>query len=164
MRPGLIPGLVATLQWQATPENSIHLAAEQQRGAVVFSTPAMINLMEHAARELLRPFLEPGEESVGVTVQVEHLAATPLGATVTAEARVTAVEGKLIDFEVTSRDAIDPIGHGTHRRAIIGVEKFANRLREKAAKLPEAAVLPIAVTPLTGELPKLSTRSSPNES
>ena len=157
MRPGLSHGLTATLQWTVTPQNSIHLAADQPRGAVVFSTPAMINLMEHAARELLLPFLEPGEESVGVTVQIEHLAATPLGATVTAEARVIAVEGKLIDFEVTARDAIDPIGRGTHRRAIIGVEKFATRLQEKAAKLPEAAVIPINVTPHTGELPKLAT-------
>ncbi len=157
MRSGLIPGLTATLQGQATPENSIHLAANQQRGAVVFSTPAMINLMEHAARDLLRPFLDVGEESVGVTVHIEHLAATPLGAIVSAEARVTAVEGKLVDFEVTARDGIDLIGRGTHRRAIIGVEKFAARLKEKATKLPEAALLPIDVPPHTGELPKLAT-------
>lgn len=157
MRPGLIPGQSATLQWQATPERTIHLAADQQRSAVVFSTPAMINLMEHTALELLRPYLEPGEESVGVTVQIEHLAATPLGATVTAEARVTAIEGKLIDFEVSARDAIDQIGRGTHRRAIIGIEKFANRLQEKAAKLAGAAVIPIDVTPHIGELPKLAT-------
>ena len=157
MRSGLLPGLTASLQWQATPERTIHLAADQQQSAVVFSTPSMINLMEHAARDLLRPYLDPGEESVGVTVQIEHLAATPLGAIVTAEARVTAVEGKLIDFEVTARDAFDTIGRGTHRRAIIGVEKFASRLREKTAKLSEAAMLPIDVTPQLGELPKLAT-------
>ncbi len=157
MRPGLTPGLTVTLQWQATPETTIHLAADQRQSAVVFSTPAMINLLEHAARELLRPFLEPGEESVGVSVQIEHLAATPLGAMVSAEARVTAVEGKLIDFEVTARDAIDPIGRGTHRRAIIGVEKFATRLREKATKLPGSAMIPINTVPHSGELPKLDT-------
>ncbi len=156
MRPGLTLGLTATLQWRVTPEHSIHLAADQRRGAVVFATPAMVNLMEHAALEVLRPFLEPGEESVGVTVQIEHLAATPLGATVTAEARVTAIDGKLIDFEVTARDALDLIGRGTHRRAIIGVEKFAARLQEKAAKLPESAMLPISVTPNTGTLPPLT--------
>ena len=143
MLPGLTPGMATTLQWRVTPEHSIHLAAHQRRGAVVFATPAMVNLMEHAALEVLRPYLEPGEESVGVTVQIEHLAATPLGATVTAEARVTAIDGKLIDFEVTARDALDLIGRGTHRRAIIGVEKFAARLKEKAAKLPESAMLPV---------------------
>lgn len=157
MRPGLTPGLTTSLQWRVTPEHSIHLAANQRRGAVVFATPAMVNLMEHAALEVLRPFLEPGEESVGVTVQIEHLAATPLGATVTAEARVTAIDGKLIDFEVSAHDALDLIGRGTHRRAIIGVEKFAARLQEKAAKLPESAVIPIHVTPNTGSLPTLST-------
>ena len=157
MRPGLIPGLVSTLQWQVTPERTIHLAADQRQSAVVFATPAMVNLMEHAALGLLRPFLDPGEESVGVTVQIEHLAATPVGATVTAEARVTAIEGKLVDFEVTARDALDLIGRGTHRRAIIGVEKFAQRLREKTAKLPESAMLPIETVPNPGELPKLAT-------
>ena len=157
MRPGLTLGLTTTLQWRVTPEHSIHLAADQRRGAVVFATPAMVNLMEHAALDVLRPFLEPGEESVGVTVQIEHLAATPLGATVTAEARVTAIDGKLIDFEVTARDALDLIGRGTHRRAIIGVEKFAARLQVKAAKLPESAMLPISVTPNTGTLPPLTT-------
>ena len=157
MRPGLTLGLSTTLQWRVTPEHSIHLAADQRRGAVVFATPAMVNLMEHAALAVLRPFLEPGEESVGVTVHIEHLAATPLGATVTAEARVTAIEGKLIDFEVTARDARDLIGRGTHRRALIGIEKFAARLQEKAAKLPESAMLPISVTPNTGSLPPLTT-------
>ena len=157
MRPGLTLGLTASLQWRVTPEHSIHLAADQRRGAVVFATPAMVNLMEHAALDVLRPFLEPGEESVGVTVQIEHLAATPLGAIVSAEARVTAIDGKLIDFEVTARDALDLIGRGTHRRAIIGVEKFAARLQEKAAKLPESAMLPISVTPNTGTLPPLTT-------
>ena len=157
MLPGLTPGMATTLQWRVTPEHSIHLAAHQRRGAVVFATPAMVNLMEHAALAVLRPFLEPGEESVGVTVQIEHLAATPLGAIVSAEARVTAIDGKLIDFEVTARDALDLIGRGTHRRAIIGVEKFAARLQEKVAKLPESAMLPISVTPNTGTLPPLTT-------
>ncbi|MFO1008023.1 MAG: enoyl-CoA hydratase-related protein [Planctomycetaceae bacterium] len=157
MRQGLIPGLTATLPRVVTPDVAIHLGADQPRGAVVFSTPSMINLMEYAARELLKPFLEPGEESVGVTVQVEHLAATPLGARVEAEARVTAVNGKLVDFEVIARDEIDVIGRGTHRRAVIGVEKFAARLNEKVAKLPETAMVPIDVTPNSGELPELET-------
>lgn len=157
MRQGLIPGLTATLSRVVTPDVTIHLGADQPLGAVVFSTPSMIYLMEYAARELLKPFLEPGEESVGVTVQVEHLAATPLGARVQAEARVTAVNGKQVDFEVTARDEIDVIGKGTHRRAVIGVEKFAARLNEKVARLPEAAMVPIDVTPNSGNLPKLET-------
>lgn len=157
MRSGLIPGMTAQLTWRVSPETTIHLAADRRDGAVVFATPSMINLMEHAARELLAPFLEDHEESVGVTVNVEHLAATPLGASVTAKARVTAVNGKLIDFEITARDGLDQIGRGTHRRAIIGVEKFAARLQEKARKLPEAAIVPTPLTVNSGALPSLPT-------
>lgn len=157
MRSGLVPELSATLTWVVGPETTIHLASDRRDGAVVFATPSMINLMEHAARQLLGPYLEASEESVGVTVQVEHLAATPLGATVTAEARVTAVNGKLIDFEITARDGLDQIGRGTHRRAVIGIEKFAARLQEKAHKLPGTAIVPTPVTANVGELPRLST-------
>lgn len=157
MRSGLVPGMTAKLTWQVSPETTIHLASDRRGGAVVFATPSMINLMEYAARELLKPFLEEHEESVGVTVQVEHLAATPLGASVTAEAKVTAVDGKLIDFEITARDELDQIGRGTHRRAIIGIEKFAARLQEKARKLPEAAIVPTPLAVNTGALSSLPT-------
>ncbi len=71
----------------------------------------------------------------------------------TAEAQVTAVNGKLVDFEITARDGLDQIGRGTHRRAIIGVEKFAARLQEKAGKLPEAAIVPTPLTVNSGHSP-----------
>lgn len=157
MRNGLSPGMTAELTWRVTPDTTIHLAADRPGGAVVFATPSMINLMEYAARELLKPYLEDHEESVGVTVQVEHLAATPLGASVTAEARVTGINGKLIDFEISARDGLDQIGRGSHRRAVIGIEKFAARLDEKSRKLPEAAIVPQRLTPNTGALPTLPT-------
>ncbi len=64
MRSGLIPGMTAQLTWRVSPETTIHLAADRRDGAVVFATPSMINLMEHAARQLLAPFLEDHEESV----------------------------------------------------------------------------------------------------
>lgn len=157
MRSGLVPGMTGLLTWRVGPETTIHLAADRRSGAVVFATPSMVNLMEHAAREVLAPFLEDHEESVGVTVSVEHLAATPLGADVTAEARVTAISGKLIDFEITARDGLDQIGRGTHRRAIIGIEKFAARLQEKARQLPEAVIVPTPQTVNSGALPQLTT-------
>lgn len=157
MRSGITSGLTSTLQWRVLPEHTIHLGSDQSRGVVVFATPAMVNLMEHAARNVLKPLLDDGEESVGVTVNIEHLAATPIGSTVTAMARITAVEGKLIDFEVTARDALDQIGRGTHRRAIIGVEKFSQRLIEKSSKLSESLILPLKVSPNVGNLPSLET-------
>src|SRR6056297_846106 len=146
MRPGLNVGAEAELVWRVSPEHVIHLgypppsltaglvpdgAAESHVSAVVFSIPNMILLMERAARKLLEPFLEPGEESVGANVQVEHLAGTPLGAEVRGVARVTAVEGRSIQFDIAAFDRLEPIGRGTHRRAIVQTERVAQRIAEK---------------------------------
>ncbi|MBS0205627.1 MAG: enoyl-CoA hydratase/isomerase family protein [Planctomycetes bacterium] len=159
MKPGLAVGTIGELRTAVAAHQVIHLGAESQTGAVVFSTPSMIDLMEHAAREALRPFLDPGEESVGATVQVEHLAATPIGAVVRAVARVTSVNRKLVDFEIQAFDAADQIGRGTHTRAVIQTDRFAGRLAEKSAKLPEGVILPMALNPNTGDLPRLETLS-----
>ncbi len=158
MRDSLHIGHVGRLDATVEPDMTIHLGpGEPAGGAVVFSTPAMVNLMEHAAREALRPFLEPGEESVGAQVRVEHLAATPLHAAVHAEATVTGIDGRLIDFEITAHDGRDTIGRGTHRRAVIGLDKFAQRLRDKTAALDPVAQPPPGVTPDTGALPPFDT-------
>lgn len=148
MRSGLTIGSEAELIWEVTAEHVIHLGYPPPTvvggvvagdapavSAVVFSTPNMILLMERAARKLLQPFLEPGEESVGAMVQVEHLAGTPLGAEVRAVARVTAIQGRSIDFEIAAFDAQEQIGRGTHRRAIVQLERIAKRMAEKSAAL-----------------------------
>ena len=164
MRHGLNIGEVGELRWVVGPERTIHLGAEgggkagrAGSGAVVFSTPNMIDLMEHAAREALRPYLEAGEESVGVSVSVEHLAATPLAAAVRAEARVAGVEGKVIDFEIDAYDEAERIGRGTHRRAVIRMDGFTDRLAEKAERLPQGIMAPMQIEANTGELPPLPT-------
>ena len=155
MKPGLILGATEILHTTVSAEQTIHLGAEQLCGAVVFSTPAMIELMEHAAREALRPFLDTNEESVGATVNVEHLAASPIGANVRAEAKVTAIDGNLIDFDIAAFDEADQIGRGTHRRAIIHADRFAGRLADKMAKLSAGVVLPMHIEPNTGDLARL---------
>ena len=157
MKPGLTIGAVGELRTTVSAAQVIHLGAESSSGAVVFSTPSMIDLMEHAAREALRPFLEEGDESVGATIQIEHLAATPIGATVRGVARVTALNRKLVDFEIEAFDAVDLIGRGIHTRAIIRSDRFADRLAEKAAKLPEGVALPMPLNPDTGPLQPLET-------
>src|SRR4051812_29147548 len=106
MKPGLHIGHTAELVTRVGPQSAIHLGANSRNGAVVFSTPSMIGLMEHAARRAIEPFLEPSEESVGVTVSVEHVAATPLAAEVRAIARVTSVEDRKIGFDVTALDSL----------------------------------------------------------
>ena len=96
----------------------------------VLATARMIALMEIAAARLLQPFLGPGELSVGVIVNVMHLAPTPLGAEVTATARYTRREGKLFLFDVSAADAGGEVGRGSHKRAIISSEQ----LQSAAAK------------------------------
>jgi fluoroacetyl-CoA thioesterase len=90
----------------------------------VFATARMIALMEVAGSRVLRPLLRDGELSVGVTVDVTHTAPTPKGATVTAEARFTGMDGKLYVFEVRAFDAGGEIGRGVHKRAIIATERL----------------------------------------
>lgn len=157
MKPTLQIGASARLAWQVSAERAIALGGASAGGAAVFSTPAMIELMEYAAREVLALHLEPGEESVGALVSVEHLAATPVGAAVVGEAVVTRIEGRLVDFEITARDAADVIGRGTHRRAVIRLERFRERLRDKVDRITGGILMPLDVTPQAGPLPALET-------
>ena len=90
----------------------------------VFSTSRMVALMEIAASRVLRPLLAPGEQSVGVTIDVAHTAAPPPGIKVTATARYLGREGKLFVFEVVARDRGGEIGRGTHKRAVVSAERL----------------------------------------
>ena len=158
MRAGLAVGQEAELHWQVGAEHVIHLAASGKTpGAVVFSTPNMILLMERAARMAIEPFLEPGEVSVGAAVNILHLAGTPIGAQVRGVARVTHVDGKSIDFDVTAYDSVEAIGRGTHRRAVVAVEKIASRIHTKTKMLLGDRVLPMHVQSNSSTLPALST-------
>lgn len=96
----------------------------------VFATTRMIALMEMAGARILKPFLQSGEMSVGVTIDIIHSAATPIGAKVTATATYRGRDGKLFVFEVVAHDPAGEIGRGTHKRAIISRE----RLMSGAAK------------------------------
>lgn len=158
MKNGLSIGDIGRLTWTVGPQHVIHLGADQPSGgAVVFSTPNMIMLMERAARAALNPFFEPGEESVGVLVNIEHLAGAPIGATVVGEAKVTKIDGRLIDFDIIAADGAELLGKGTHRRAVVKLDKIRQRLTEKNAKLPAGMMLPMHVTPNAGPLPELAT-------
>ena len=100
----------------------------------VFATSRMVALMELAASRVLRPHLREGETSVGVSLDVVHTAATPPGATVTATARFVGREGKLFVFEVLAADNAGEIGRGTHKRAIVTVERLVGGSARRGAK------------------------------
>jgi fluoroacetyl-CoA thioesterase len=100
----------------------------------VLATPVMILVMENAALNAIKPFLEPGESAVGTEIDVRHFAATPVGHNVRAEAEVIKVEGKRIEFKVSASDDIEEIGSGTHRRAVIDLQSFNARLAIKSER------------------------------
>ena len=97
----------------------------------VLATPIMILAMENAALNAIRSYLGPGESAVGTAVDVRHLAATPVGQKVSAEAEVTGVEGRRIVFAVTARDEVEEIGRGTHERMVIDLARLKQRLDAK---------------------------------
>jgi fluoroacetyl-CoA thioesterase len=94
----------------------------------VFATPVMIMVMENAALNAVRAYLDPGETAVGTAVNVRHLAATPVGRQVTGEAEVTRVDGRQIQFAVRATEGEKEIGVGTHSRVVIDLAKFTRRL------------------------------------
>jgi len=97
----------------------------------VFATPMMIRAMENAALNAIREYLEPGESAVGTAVDIRHLAATPAGQNVIAEAEVTAVDGRRVFFNVSARDEIEEIGRGTHERMVVDLRRLGERLAKK---------------------------------
>lgn len=103
-------------------------------GARVLSTPHMIGFMERTCRNLLLEYLEPGNDSVGTNVNINHLAGAPIGVTVTFRAEITAVNERRVSFRVEASDEKEKIGEGTHERAVINVQKFAARLAAKKAQ------------------------------
>ncbi|HEX7272588.1 MAG TPA: thioesterase family protein, partial [Casimicrobiaceae bacterium] len=114
-----------------TPE---HLANRFKDATLppVLATPVMIMVMENAALNAIKPYLEPGETAVGTRVDIRHLAATPAGRRVTGEAEVTRVDGRRIEFSVSAREADEQIGVGTHERMVIDGARMSARMKAKA--------------------------------
>ncbi len=108
------------------------LGVEEAR---VLGTPFMIAFMELTARNSVKPLLEPGEDTVGTTINVNHLAATPIGMQVTFRTEVLSVNDRRILFKIEAFDEKEKIGEGTHERFIIDVARFASRLQAKRSGL-----------------------------
>jgi fluoroacetyl-CoA thioesterase len=143
MKPSLKPGLTHRFSYKV-PENktvpytypeSPEIAAMPK----VFATGNMIILMEWTCTQLLTPYLDPGEGSLGVHVDVSHLAATPPGMTVTVDAECVAVTGQRVAFKVRAHDGVDLIGEGRHERFVVMWDKFNARVAAKMAKVEELA-------------------------
>jgi predicted thioesterase len=125
----LAPGLIGESQTVVTEDNTAkHLGSGNVE---VFATPEMVRLMEIAGVAAVDHLLPEGQRTVGVALDVKHLAATPLGMTVTARAELVTVEGRRLIFRVEAFDDVEKVGEGTHQRYIVDVGRFQDRIEKK---------------------------------
>jgi fluoroacetyl-CoA thioesterase len=133
-RPAMRPiplGARGTFSLRVKPE---HLASRFKDPMLpnVLATPVMILIMENAALDAIRSYLDSSESAVGIAVDVRHLAATPVGHEVRAEAEVVKVEGRRVEFRVSARDESEEIGRGTHQRMVVDLARLNERLARKS--------------------------------
>jgi predicted thioesterase len=128
----VVPGLTGAAELVVGPE---HTASFVGSGRIaVLATPVMINLIEAAALAAVEHLLPSGHQSLGIQLDVSHTAATPIGLRVTATAEVTRIEGRTISFRVAARDELETIGGGTHRRVVVSVSRFDERVQRKLVR------------------------------
>ena len=132
MKASLTPGVQTTTKLTVTRERTIDFMGEAAR---VYATPMLVRDIEMACRELLLAHLDPGEDSVGTRVEIDHIAATLMGMEVELTARVAEVNGRAVTFDVEARDSVEPICRCRHSRFIVDVAKTAQRLAAKAERL-----------------------------
>ena len=136
-KPKLAPGLTHSRTVTVTDElTPAHLRQDPIR---VLSTPDMIRLIEGTAIEAVQPYLPPGQTTVGTRVDIAHLAATPVGMTVTITVELTEVDRRRLAFRVEVRDELDEAGKGTHERFIIDGAQRLPRLQAKVDRWKSAA-------------------------
>lgn len=102
--------------------------------AMVYATPRMVSDVEYTCRDFLLQHLDPGEDSVGAHVSIDHLAATPLGLQVTIEAKITEIDRRKVVFSFSVKDPIEEVGRGKHVRFVVETAKTRERLAAKRAK------------------------------
>ena len=135
MKTTLVPGVTSTREFTVDRDRTIDFMGEEAR---VYATPMLVRDIEVACRDLLLAHADPGEDSVGTRVEIDHLGATLLGMTVTLGVRLVELNGRAAVFDVEGRDALEPIVRGRHHRFIVDVAKTGQRLAAKAAKAAAA--------------------------
>jgi len=123
-------GTVGEVTFVVESKHCIEFATEGM--PAVLSTPNLIGILERTARQAIAPFLQLDERSVGVEIELRHLAPSPLGAIVTATARVIGGGGRYVDFQIEARDGHELLARGVHKRAVIRTESFSHRLKGKS--------------------------------
>lgn len=136
-RPEIVQGLVGESSREVTPaESAAHLGS----GTVgVYATPAMVAFVERTCQQLVQPLLPAGQSTVGTAIQIRHLAPTPIGAMVRVRAEVASVEGRQIVFRAQVWDETELIGEADHRRVVIDVDRFMQRVEAKRTRRGEVS-------------------------
>ena len=135
MKPALKPGVTAEVTVEVTED-----MCPAFDGVVVhrvYSTWSLAHHMELAARKVLAPNLEPGEEGIGTHLSIDHLAPTPLGTDVHVTVTVSAVDGRKVTLSASVHDALELVGTGTHVRFLVDVPRQIRRIEEKSRQLVE---------------------------
>jgi len=129
MRSGLKIGLTGERRFVVEPAHAIDFAEGGM--PAILCTPWLVWFLEHAARDVVVPFLNDGESTVGSHLDVDHLAATPVGEAVACLARVVHLEGRVVSFQLEARNQAEVIARGFHRLRVIDVERLARRVEMK---------------------------------
>ena len=130
------PGLIIEIEREVTRDESAQTLGSGTLD--VFGTPAMALRVEQACLELVDDYLEEGQTTVGVKLQLSHLAPTPLADKVRVKAEIIAIEKHIIEFKAMIWDSAELIGEAKHKRAIIDIQRFQRRVDKKAFNLPRS--------------------------
>lgn len=139
MSDTLKAGLSATRRIDIDRDRTISFMGDDCR---VYATPKLLYDIEMACRDLLLEHVEPGKDSVGTRVELDHVGATLMGMWVEISVTLTEVNGGAVSFDFSARDAVEEVARGKHKRFIVGIEKTAQRLKAKLAKAQQTAAKP----------------------
>ena len=131
MKPSLKAGLATKREVVVNPERCIGFMGTE---GAVYATPRMVSDVEYACRDWLLEHLDPGEDSVGAHVSIDHLAATPLGLAVSIEVTVLEIDRRKVVFNFSVKDPVEECGRGKHVRFVVETAKTRERLAAKRAK------------------------------
>jgi fluoroacetyl-CoA thioesterase len=131
VKPSLKAGLAAEKQVVVDESRCIGFMGKE---GMVYATPRMVSDVEYACRDFLLEHLDAGEDSVGAHVSIDHLAATPLGLSVTVSIRIAELDRRKVTFEFSVRDPVEEVGRGKHVRFVVDTAKTRERLAAKRAK------------------------------
>ena len=126
-------GTIGKIEFKVEEQHAIDFAEGEM--PAILSTPWLIWFMEHSAREAVLPVLEPGESTVGVQIDIQHLAATPVGDDVVCKARIIYTDGTLVSFQLEAHDSQEILAKGSHKLRVIKVDRFAKRVQKKSGMI-----------------------------